>query len=116
MLTKVCQNSFFGYTILMDILCNDAIVITMNDDQPVLMHGYVGITGRKVSYIGDTPPTEKSGRVISGSRRLLMPGIINSHSHLPMALLRGHADDYRLRDWLFDHIFPAEAKLDERCI
>ena len=45
-----------------------------------------------------------------------MPGIINSHSHLPMALLRGHADDYRLRDWLFDHIFPAEAKLDERCI
>jgi 5-methylthioadenosine/S-adenosylhomocysteine deaminase len=45
-----------------------------------------------------------------------MPGLINSHSHLPMALLRGYADDYRLKEWLFEHIFPAEGKMDERCV
>ena len=100
----------------MDILFNDITVITMNDEKPVLTHGYVGVAGRKVSYVGEKPPSDKAGRVISGSRRLLMPGIINSHSHLPMVLLRGYADDYRLQEWLFDHIFPAEARLDERCI
>jgi 5-methylthioadenosine/S-adenosylhomocysteine deaminase len=100
----------------MDTLFNDIIVITMNDEQPVLKHGYVGINGRKLAYVGETAPQEKAARVINGSRRLLMPGLINSHSHLPMALLRGFADDYRLQEWLFEHIFPAEGKLDERCI
>ena len=100
----------------MDILLNDVIVITMNDDIPVLTHGYVGIEGRKICYVGESPPPDKAARTISGARRLLMPGLINSHSHLPMAALRGFADDYRLKEWLFDHIFPAEAKLDDRCI
>ena len=100
----------------MDLLFNDIIVITMNDEQPVLFHGYVGIDGRKISYVGEKPPTEKAVRVICGTRRLIMPGLINSHSHLPMAVLRGYADDYNLQEWLFDHIFPAEGKLDARCI
>ena len=100
----------------MDTLFSDIITITMNDDKPVLSHGYVGIEGRKVSYVGEKPPAEKAARVINGSRRLLMPGLINSHSHLPMSLLRGYADDYRLREWLYEHIFPAEAKLDARCV
>ena len=100
----------------MDILFSDITAITMSDERPVLTHGYVGIEGRKISYVGEGPPTEKAARVISGAKRLLMPGLINSHSHLPMALLRGFADDYRLKEWLFDHIFPAEGRLDERCI
>jgi len=100
----------------MDILFNDITVITMNDGEPVLFHAYVGVTGRKISYVGEKPPAEPAAQVISGARRLLMPGLINSHSHLPMSLLRGYADDYRLQEWLFDHIFPAESKLDERCI
>ena len=100
----------------MDTLFNDIIVITMDDDRPVLRRGFVGIDGRKVSYVDDKPPSEKAARTISGSRRLLMPGLINSHSHLPMALLRGYADDYRLQEWLFKHIIPAESKMDDRCI
>jgi 5-methylthioadenosine/S-adenosylhomocysteine deaminase len=100
----------------MDTLFNDITVITMNDDVPVLPRGYVGIDGRKICYVGDKPPADKAARVISGARRLLMPGLVNSHSHLPMAVLRGFADDYRLKEWLFEHIFPAEGRLDERCI
>jgi 5-methylthioadenosine/S-adenosylhomocysteine deaminase len=104
----------------MDILFNDITLITMDGARPVLAHGYVGVEGRKVSYVGDTAPAQKPGapaaRVINGSRRLLMPGLINSHTHLPMSLLRGYADDYNLQDWLFNHIFPAEAKMDARCI
>ena len=100
----------------MDILLSDIVVVTMNEQRPVLLHGYVGIEGQKISYVGEQPPAEKPARVINGARRLLMPGLINSHSHLPMAALRGYADDYRLQEWLFDHIFPAESKLDGRCI
>jgi len=100
----------------MDTLFNDITVISMVDSKPVLYNAYVGIDGRKISYIGQEPPAEKAARVINGSRRLLMPGLINSHSHLPMALLRGYADDYNLQEWLFNHVFPAEEKLDERCV
>ena len=106
----------------MDILFKDITVITMDDERrapsasPVLFHGYVGIEGRKLTFVSDKPPAEKAARVINGERRLLMPGLINSHSHLPMTLLRGYADDYKLQTWLFQHIFPAEGKLDERCI
>jgi 5-methylthioadenosine/S-adenosylhomocysteine deaminase len=102
----------------MDILFNDITLITMDDTRPVLAHGYVGVEGRKIVYVSDKAPVHNvcTAREISGSRKLLMPGLINSHSHLPMSLLRGYADDYTLQEWLFDHIFPAEAKLDERCI
>ena len=100
----------------MDTLFNDIIAITMNDEKPVLTHGYVGIDGRKVSYVGEKPPAERANHVVSGSRRLLMPGIVNSHSHLPLALLRSYADDYKLQEWLFNHVLPAEGKLDERCV
>ena len=117
---NICAvNNTMGYklssTVLlyhMDILFSDITVITMVDEKPVLTHGYVGVNNRKIIYAGETPPDETAARVINGSRRLLMPGLVNSHSHLPMALLRGYADDFRLREWLFDHIFPAEGKLD----
>ena len=100
----------------MDTLFSNITVITMNEQNPVLRGGFVGVSGRKITYTGNTPPAEKAVRVINGERRLLMPGLINAHTHLPMALLRGYADDYRLQQWLFDHVFPAEGRLDERCI
>ena len=100
----------------MDLLFNDITVITMDDERPALFHAYVGIDGKKIAYVGEQPPAEKAVRVINGSRRLVMPGLINSHSHLPMAVLRGYADDYTLKEWLFGHIFPAEGRLDERCV
>ena len=88
----------------------------MKDEEPLLMHGYVGIDGKKVSYVGTEPPQAEPKRVINGGRHLIMPGFVNSHSHLPMALLRGFADDYNLEKWLFHCVLPAENKLDERCI
>ncbi|MCL1991808.1 MAG: amidohydrolase [Spirochaetes bacterium] len=113
----------------MDTLFSGITVITMEENGQgaqegqgfakqgaVLRHGYVGVKGKKIVYVGDKPPAEKAARVIDGSRRLLMPGLVNSHSHLPMTLLRGYADDYNLQEWLFNHIFPAESKLDARCI
>ncbi|MCL2602037.1 MAG: amidohydrolase family protein, partial [Treponema sp.] len=100
----------------LDTLFSDITVLTMDEQNPVLKGGFVGVSGRAISYVGAVPPAEKATRVINGARRLLMPGLINAHTHLPMTLLRGYADDYRLQEWLFDHIFPAESRLDARCI
>ena len=47
---------------------------------------------------------------------VLMPGRINCHTHLPMYLLRGYADDLNLQDWLEHYIFPREVRLDGRCV
>jgi len=111
----------------MDILFSDVLVITMDEQNafsgdpassaaPVLFNGYVGVSGQKITYVGKERPKEFAARTINGNRKLLMPGLINAHTHMPMTLLRGYADDYRLQEWLFDHIFPAESKLDERCV
>lgn len=68
-------------------------------------------------YILDLLPTSESGRQYVGKRHfrlenhLLMPGLVNLHTHAAMSLLRGYADDMALMRWLQDHIWPAEARL-----
>ena len=55
----------------------------------------------------------KADKVIDGRHKLVMPGLINTHTHSAMTILRNYADDLPLKEWLFDHIFPIEAKLTE---
>jgi 5-methylthioadenosine/S-adenosylhomocysteine deaminase len=97
----------------------------------VLSNAYIGIDGGKITYVGTTPPEEKhppsadgtlfcergqAQTVIDGTNKVLMPGIVNAHTHLPMVLLRGFADDMDLQTWLFQHIFPAEDKMTEETV
>ena len=82
-----------------------------------VIEGYLGVIDTKISYIGEKAPEGyDDARKISGNRRALIPGLINTHSHVPMTLMRGYADDYDLNTWLTQHIFPAEDKLDEKCV
>ncbi len=102
----------------MDTLFSGATVVTMDENMRVIPHGYVGVTGGKISYIGATPPAgdEKPREIIEAGGMVLMPGLINCHTHLPMTILRGAADDYELQTWLNDHIFPREDRLDGRTV
>ena len=45
-----------------------------------------------------------------------MPGLINTHAHTAMCLMRGYADDYKLDEWLYNKVLPVEARLDERAV
>ena len=82
-----------------------------------VIEGYLGVIDTKIAYIGEKAPEGyEDARKISGSRRALIPGLVNTHSHVPMTLMRGYADDYDLNTWLTQHIFPAEDKLDEKCV
>ncbi len=95
----------------MDILFKNAKVITMDDSCPFLDDAFVGIKGRKIEYIGKSKPKEAALREIDARGKLLLPGLINTHTHVPMTLFRGLSDDCELDVWLREHIWPAEDKL-----
>lgn len=72
---------------------------------------YLGISDGKISHLGQVAPSEKYVRVIDGSHRLACPAFYNNHTHLPMVLLRGYAENLALSDWLNKRVFPFEAQI-----
>ena len=79
------------------LFCN----IDLFDENFALKRGqYVGVKDGKIAYIGDTEPQEDYGERYDGRHRLLMSGFYNVHSHAPMTLLRGYAENLPLQRWL----------------
>ncbi|HWQ59392.1 MAG TPA: amidohydrolase [Clostridia bacterium] len=95
----------------MDILFRNATTLTMCDEQPIIEGGFVGVKDGFIVHVGAAEPEEKPARVVDCRGDILMPGLVNAHAHTAMCLMRGYADDYALHEWLFEHIFPVEAKL-----
>ena len=100
----------------MDTLFSNVTAVTMNERFDVLYSAFVGVTDGKISYIGRSAPEEAPQQIVDGTGMVLMPGLINCHTHLPMTILRGYADDYDLKTWLEDYIFPREDRLDDRAV
>lgn len=99
------------------ILLKNITAVTMDDEQKVIENAYVYTKDNKIEYIGKEEPTgTKFDIVIDGKNKIVMPGIINTHAHLAMTLLRSYADDMNLQDWLFNEIFPFEETLDENMV
>ena len=95
------------------LIVTNAIVVTMDADGRVLSPGAVAIDGRDIVAVA-TPSAIAAGyrakESIDARGAVVMPGLINTHTHAPMVLYRGLADDLALMDWLQNYIFPAEAK------
>ena len=100
----------------MDTLFSNVTLVTMDEAMHVWYAAFLGVTDGKISYIGRTAPQEKPQRIINGEGMVLMPGLINCHTHLPMSLFRGFGEGHELHTWLFEDIFPREAKLDDRAV
>lgn len=97
------------------LLVHGAWVITMNPQGEVFAPGTVAVRGTDIVAVG--PKELLAGRfvperVLDYPHGLILPGLINAHTHAAMALFRGLADDLPLEDWLNSHIFPAERHLD----
>ncbi|MFK7893119.1 MAG: amidohydrolase family protein, partial [Granulosicoccus sp.] len=93
-------------------LINARWLLTMNDDNDVhLEHSLIVEGGRIVGILPWKEATEAYPQlpVIDRRESILMPGLINAHTHLAMNLLKGFADDLPLQTWLENHIWPAEA-------
>ena len=97
-----------------DILITNGLVLTMDDRQQTFPAGAVAICADRIAAVGkaDEIAAGKPGRVIDARGGIIMPGLVNTHTHAAMTLFRGLADDLPLMTWLNDHIFPAEAALN----
>ena len=96
-----------------DIVVHNAITITVNAEFEIIKNGIICIKDRILQQIVPLEkgrPLPEALHVIDAQGGIVLPGLVNTHSHLPMALFRGLADDLPLMTWLNDHIFPAENK------
>jgi 5-methylthioadenosine/S-adenosylhomocysteine deaminase len=96
-----------------DLIVAAGHVVTMDADRRVIENGAVAVRGSRIVGVASRDEIEKRFKAksrIHEPQAILIPGLINTHTHAPMVLLRGIADDLRLQDWLQKFIFPAEAK------
>ena len=99
----------------MNLYLKNVWIVTVNESFDVIRHGAVAVEGDTITYAGPmegfVPDRAKVWKVKDGhDRKLVMPGLVNGHTHLPMNIFRGSADNLPLQDWLNDKIFPMEAK------
>lgn len=94
----------------MSILFQDARILSMVDGE-ALYRGDLVVDGSQISYVGPKAPKGKYERVIACKGNLLLPGFKNAHTHSAMSFARSLSDDLALHEWLFDKIFPLEAKI-----
>jgi len=89
------------------------IVVTMDPDRHIYDDGAVAIGGDTILAAGPRAEIESryaTKQTLDARGKLILPGFINGHTHVPMTLFRGLHDDVTLNDWLYKYIFPAEAK------
>lgn len=97
-----------------DLLISGGAVVTMNGDRRIFENGFVAVRGERVVDVGDAAALKaknyRARQTIDARGKVVLPGLVNAHTHIPMTLFRGIADDLDLQDWLTKYIFPAEAK------
>ncbi len=99
----------------LDLLIKNVDIITMDNASMVIKNGHIGIKDGRISLISSSLPEDVNSKdEIDGKGKIAMPGLVNAHSHSAMTLMRNYADDIALETWLFDNIFPVEAKLTEK--
>ena len=101
-----------------DILIKNGIVLTLDPDNKQFENGGVAICKDKIAAVGSSEKLTnwQADRVIDAGGGIVMPGLVNTHTHAAMTCFRGLADDLPLMSWLNEHIFPAEAKLDPEIV
>lgn len=97
----------------MNILIKNIKLVTINEKNELLNNTNIYIKDNKIEHIGEIKEDIKPDKIIDGKHKLAMPGLINSHTHLGMSLLRNYADDLPLHDWLTRKIWPIEGKMIE---
>src|SRR5437773_2267970 len=96
-----------------DLIIRGGTVVTMDGTRRVIENGAVAVKNGRIVAVGDTAEIERAygaREIVDATGKVVVPGLINGHTHVPMTLFRGLADDLDLQEWLTKYIFPAEAK------
>ena len=96
----------------MGIVLKDIQAVLPRDGQDMVCQTDIYLQDDRIAGIGEEPKGFCEERVIDGEGRLVIPGLINAHTHSYMAIMRNVADDLTFEDWLFGHIEPIEDKLE----
>ena len=97
----------------MDTLISNGTIVTMNEKMDVLFGAYLGVTDGKITYLGKIPPEEKPAKIVDGTGMVIMPGLINGHTHLATTALRALLDDASRAEALEQQL-QREALMDSR--
>jgi len=101
------------------ILIKNIVLITQNSKRQIIKDGGLVIEKGLIKDIGLSDRIEKqynkkSKKIINGKGKVALPGLINTHGHLAMTLLRGYADDMGLEEWWMKHVYPIESKFGKK--
>ena len=97
----------------MDTLISNVTIVTMNEKMDVLFGAYLGVDAGKIAYIGKTAPEGQPTTIIDGTGMVLLPGLVNCHTHLATSVLRSYCDDLSSREALEEQL-RREDKMDSR--
>ncbi len=100
----------------MSTLFSNVTAVLMDPARTVLPNAYVLVEEGRIVSVSQTRPQGFDGKQINGGGKVLMPGFVNAHTHVPMTAMRGYGGGHDLHSWLNDYIFPAEAKWDDKAI
>src|SRR6266550_316654 len=98
---------------IVDLIIRGGTVVTMDGTRRVIENGGVAIKGGRIVAVDKTAAIDRAyaaREIVNATGKVVIPGLINGHTHVPMTLFRGLADDLDLQEWLTKYIFPAEAK------
>jgi 5-methylthioadenosine/S-adenosylhomocysteine deaminase len=98
---------------IVDLIIKSGTVVTMDGSRRVLEDGGIAVKDGRIVEVGITADIDRhyaAREVFEARGKVVIPGLINGHTHVPMTLFRGIADDLDLQEWLTKYIFPAEAK------
>lgn len=97
-------------------LLHNCRALLMDEKGTVMDNAYVAVEGDTIRSVGTVRPEGTFDQEIDCKGNVLMPGLVNAHTHIPMTLLRGYGGGCDLQTWLNEWIFPAEDKLDGRAV
>ena len=112
-LPTVAQRNRGRRMIRVDLLVLNGTLVTMDKEHRIIQDAGIAVEHGRIVAVG--PRAEIAGKYsaperVDASGKIIIPGLINGHTHVPMTLFRGLADDLDLQEWLTKYIFPAEAK------
>src|SRR5467141_3940374 len=112
-LFSICLHAQAAKKEKVDLLVSGGTIVTMDGGRRILEDGAIAVKGDAIVALGPRAEIESkyaAPQIISAKGKLVLPGFINGHTHVPMTLFRGLHDDVTLDEWLRKYIFPAEAR------